>query len=223
MHVAGSHDAIELRDERTRALGAELADADVFRVAHVVGELFVYRPDEAASNVHFHFLRRVRAVQRPCARQQGVLEAGVDEIGEQLRVEQNVAVEHHEAVIQRVAGEPQRIQTVGRRMNGIDENLHARRARAPHVGLAEARHDGDGAKPGRQQRVDLPFEKSQVADARQALRPFSHDAAKPPSSPRRQNHRPHAPSDNLSAATFANKAGIQRHRRRPASALIFST
>jgi hypothetical protein len=112
-HIPRADETIHRVDERVGARCSELADADVFRVADLVGEGFIDGSHKTALDVHFHFFRRVRLPVAAGAGEQRVFVSRIHEVDQHLRVEEHVAIEHDKPVGEQVPGQPQRVQAVG--------------------------------------------------------------------------------------------------------------
>src|SRR5262249_8055222 len=134
--------------------------------------------------------------------QERILVAPGQQIAEQLIVEEDVAVQHDEAASNQIAGQPQRVQAVGRLVTRVGDEVDAWTARAPDVRCVIAGDDGDGVDPAGAQRPDLPLDQRAVADAREALRALADDVAQAVSAPGREDDRPHAPSGTAVAAAW---------------------
>ena len=93
-------------------------------------------------------------------------------------------------------------------MNDVD----ARSAERANVTRAISRHDGDVVGAARAQRLNLALEQRPRADARQALRTITRNAAQAAAASRRQDDGSHAPSDTGGPGTD-----------RPISSVIFET
>jgi hypothetical protein len=193
-HLAGRNDAGHLLDEGERPCRTEARDADVLRVALVLGQRLRNRRDEAAAHPHLHLLVAVRHGVAPARHEQRVVASRGEEIVEQLRMEEDVAVQHEEPVQQQIAREPERVEAVGRRVPRVVHDVHVPRTAALHLLDAEPGDDGDAVDPRGLERVDLPVEQRAVADAGQALRPIADDALQPPAASRGQDDGPHSVS-----------------------------
>src|SRR5262249_50678661 len=149
------HQSSGLFDQHARAGGAELGDADVFAVGLVGIEGLADLDHAAAADADFHLFVAVALPARPGDQQRVPVPRG-QQVAQHLIVEEHVAVQHHTAVEQQVAGQPQRIEAVGRRVARVHHYVDAGPAAAPDVGGAIAGDDGDRVDAARPQRTDLP-------------------------------------------------------------------
>src|SRR5205823_6018537 len=114
-----------------------------------------------------------------------------------------------EPVAEPVAGEPERIEAVRRRVIGVDHDFSSRPAHSRDLPGPKTGDHGDVRDAAVPQRSQLPLEQRAVADACEAFGPIGDNAAQAVAASRSKYHRSHTPSESgrrrhaINSAVFA--------------------
>src|SRR6266850_4476254 len=174
---AAGDQAVHLLDEYRCACPAELSDADVLAIGLCRIDALGNRGDAPCANLDFHLLVRILAVTA-CRDQQGIVVARRQQILEQLLREEHVTVEDDESVGQQIAGDPQRVQAVGRGEAHVLDKFNSGTADAADVVGAVAGDDGHRLNAAGAQRRQLSLEQRAGTDTRETLRKGACHASK---------------------------------------------
>ena len=115
-------------------------------------------------------------------------------------MEEHIGVEHDATAAEPIAGEPQRVQAVGRCETRVADDLHLTAADPLHFGGAVTGDDGDCGDAALAERGQLSLDERVSADPGEAFGMVARHALQPPAAPRREDEAPHARSDAVATS-----------------------
>src|ERR1043166_4559988 len=160
---------VHVTSQRPRSGRAKLHDADVLAVRLARIHTLRNVDYEIFFQFDFHLLVAERSRLR-VGEQQLVGMRRLKQVRQQLRMKEDVGIQHDESVSQMLAREPQRVETTRLRVLIVLDKLDVAVAFLTNAVSAKTNHDDDALDVRIPKRVDLSLQQTHSADFYQTLR-----------------------------------------------------